>query len=201
LTSAQQQFTATLAAVQDAVHYAFRRRLRRQEYEEAMAEATAAAWSAWHGLVRKGRDPLAVGVHGIARNAVRSVKNRRRIGHRSGGRGAMDIYHPRAQKACGFKVISLDSGDEVTHDHPAEGGWREWLAADTTCTAAELAASRIDLESWVSRPPGRKRRIFEVLAEGHEGLAVARAVGCSPARVSQVRNELGADWDVFQGQS
>ena len=57
LTSAQQSFTATLSAVEDAVRFAFRRRLRHQEYEEALAEARAAAWSAWAGLVKQGQGP------------------------------------------------------------------------------------------------------------------------------------------------
>jgi hypothetical protein len=43
LTSAQAQFTATLHAVDDAAHYAFRRRLRDQDFEEKLAEARAAA--------------------------------------------------------------------------------------------------------------------------------------------------------------
>src|SRR3954447_14450550 len=50
LAAAQKQFTATLSAVEDAVHYAFHKRLRPQEYREALAEARAAAWHAWHGL-------------------------------------------------------------------------------------------------------------------------------------------------------
>ena len=98
LATAQEQFAATLPAVEDAVRFAFRKRLRPQEYEEALAEAKAAAWSAWHGLVAKGKDPREVGVHGIAQNAVRYVKNRRRIGNAHCGRGAMDVFHARAQK-------------------------------------------------------------------------------------------------------
>ena len=66
LASAQQSFAANLKAVEDAVRFAFRRRLRHQEYEEALAEARAAAWSAWAGLVKRGKDPVAVGAHGIA---------------------------------------------------------------------------------------------------------------------------------------
>ena len=201
LTTAQQQFTATLSAVEGAVHYAFRRRLRPQEYEEAMAEAKAAAWSAWHGLVKKGKDPVAVGVHGIATNAVRYVKNRRRIGNKSCGRGAMDVYHPRAQQASDFKVISLDSGDEVDPDRSFGGGWRGWLAEDNTCTPADQAAFHLDLEDWLSRLPTRKRRIAELLAAGHEGAVVARTVGVSPARVCQVRPELERSWGEFQGQA
>ena len=55
LVAAQEQFTATLSAVEDAVKFAFRRRLRPQEYEEALAEARAAAWrpgTAWSSGAR-----------------------------------------------------------------------------------------------------------------------------------------------------
>src|ERR687898_852708 len=113
LVAAQEQFTATLSAVEDAVKFAFRRRLRPQEYEEALAEARAAAWSAWHGLVTRGKDPVEVGVHGIAANAIRWVRARRKVGNTNCGRGAMDVLHPRAQAACGFTIVSLDSLDEV----------------------------------------------------------------------------------------
>ena len=89
LCVAQEQFTATLKAVEVAARFAFRRR-RRQDREEAVAEATAAAWSAWHGLIRKGKDPLAVGVTGIANNAIRYVRNGRRVGNTTCGRGAME---------------------------------------------------------------------------------------------------------------
>src|SRR4051794_2642752 len=98
LVAAQEQFTATLSAVEDAARFAFRR-LRPHEYEEKLAEARAAAWHAWHGLIGRGKDPVEVGVHGIATNAVRYVKNRRKLGCGTPGRG-MDVYHPKAQAKC-----------------------------------------------------------------------------------------------------
>src|SRR4051812_36642663 len=55
LTSAQEQFAATLSAVEEAVHYAFHKRLRPQEYEEKLAEVRAATWHAWAGLIRRGK--------------------------------------------------------------------------------------------------------------------------------------------------
>ena len=85
LCVAQEQFTAHLSAVEVAARYAFRRR-RRQDREEAVAEATAAAWSAWAGLLSRGKDPVEVGVHAIARNAVRYVKSGRKLGNPTCGR-------------------------------------------------------------------------------------------------------------------
>ncbi len=200
LSIAQEQFTATLSAVEDAVKFAFRRRLRPQEYEEALAEARAAAWSAWHGLVERGKDPVEVGVHGIAGNAVRNIRQGRRIGNRTCGRGVMDVYHPRAQAACGFTLVSLDS-DHVDAGDSAAGNWREWLSEDNKVTPADEAAFRLDFEGWLAVLPERKRRVAELLAEGHEGVVVARTVGVAPSRVTQLRSELAASWRAFQGQA
>src|SRR5207248_6585685 len=80
LTHVQDQFEAALPAIVAAAEFAFRHR-RRQDRAEAIAETQAAAWSAWHGLVRRGQDPLTVGVAGIAYNAIRNVLQGRRVGN------------------------------------------------------------------------------------------------------------------------
>jgi DNA-directed RNA polymerase specialized sigma24 family protein len=196
LTHAQQQFTATLSAIDNAARFAFRRRMRRQDYEEALAEARAAAWSAWHGLIRKGKDPLAIGVTGIANNAIRYVRNGRRIGNTSCGPGAMDVFR-KAQKARDFKVVSLDSNDQIIRGWLV-GTWKEWLARDHRVGPADTAAFRVDFAVWLTRLPGRKRQIAELLTEGHEPGLVACIVGVSPARVSQLRHELESSWRAFQ---
>src|SRR5206468_1962500 len=145
--------------------HAFRRR-RPQDREEAVAEARAAAYSAWLGLARRGKDPVAVGVSGIANNALRYVKNGRRVGNRHCGRGAMDVHHHRAQKRCGFRVVSLDSIDEFTGE-PIRGAWIEGLASDHRFSPADEACFRVDFEAWLAGLPARKRQVAELLALGH----------------------------------
>ena len=147
LIAAQQEFTVHLPAVEKAARWAFGRgrRLRRQDYEEVLAEVCAAAWSAWVGLLRRGKDPVQVGVHGIANNAVRYVRNGRRVANRSGGRGAMDVYHPEAQKDRGFRVINPDSLDETVDGSPP-GVWTN------SCTPADEACFRVDYAA-VARDP------------------------------------------------
>jgi hypothetical protein len=120
LAAAQQQFTAHLPAVVNATRYAYRRRrFKRHDYEDVLAEAIAACWNSWVGLIARGRDPLKVGVCGIANQAVRSVRNGRRIANRNGGRGKMDIFHRKAQKARGFRVFDSGGADEAVEaaDH------------------------------------------------------------------------------------
>ena len=193
LVAAQEKFTATLKAVEDAARYAFRRR-RRQDREEAVAEARAAAWSAWRGLIRKGKDPVEVGVTGIANNAVRNVRQGRRIGNRTCGRGAMDVQHPRVRRALGLRVVAFDelAGPQV-------GSWRDWLAEDNRVTPADQAIFHLDYQAWLAGLAEPKRRVAELLAEGHEPGLVARVLGVSPARVSQLRTELAGSWEKFQG--
>jgi DNA-directed RNA polymerase specialized sigma24 family protein len=193
---AQEQFTAHLSAVEDAARYAFRLR-RRQDREEAVAEATAAAWSAWHGLIGKGKDPLEVGVTGIANNAIRYVRNGRRVGNTSCGPGAMDVFR-KAQKARDFKVVSLDSNDQFIPGSLV-GTWKEWLACDHRVGPADAATFRLDFSAWLAGLPERKRRVAELLAEGHEGFVVARLVGIAQSRISQLRGELAENWQAFQG--
>jgi hypothetical protein len=193
LTHAQQQFTATLAAVDNAARFAFRGR-RRQDREEAVAEARAAAWSAWHGLIRKGKNPIEVGIHAIARHAIGYVKSGRKLGNPTSGRGARDVWHPRARRALGLRVVSFE---ELAG--PPPGSWREWLAEDNRVSPADQACFRLDFAAWLGGMPEKKRRVAELLAEGHEGVVVARLVGIAQSRVSQLRHELEATWRAFQG--
>ena len=196
LVAAQEQFTANLKAVEDAARYAFRRRCR-QDREEALAEARAAAWSAWAGLLRRGKNPVEVGVTGIANNAIRYVRNGRRVGNTTCGRGAMDVFR-KAQKARDIKVVSLDSNDQFVPGWLV-GTWKEWLACDNRVGPADEAAFRLDFTAWLASLPEKKRWVAELLAEGHEGHVVACLVGIAQSRVTQLRHELEASWRAFQG--
>ena len=151
MTIAHAQFEAALPAITNAARYAFRRR-RPQDRDEAVAEARACAWKAWHGLVERGKDPVVVGVSGIAGYAVRHVLNGRRIGHRGGGRGSMDVYHFKAQAACGFRVVGLD-GDAASEPGPGSDAWKDCLAFDNRVGPAEEAAFRIDFAAWLDGLP------------------------------------------------
>jgi hypothetical protein len=192
LNDAQREFTAQLPVVENAARYTFRRlKLRRQDFEEVLAEAIAACWSAWVGLIARGRDPLEVGVCGIANFAVRYVQSGRRIANRTCGRGAMDVYHPRAQKARGFQVIN--SSDDEPIDGPDAGVWTN------CCTPADEACFRVDFAAWLEALAPRRRLTAELLAAGHGTLEVAKEVGVTPAAISQARSWLHESWRRFQG--
>jgi DNA-directed RNA polymerase specialized sigma24 family protein len=196
--SAHRQFEAALPAIKQSARYALRR--RRHDRDDLLAEVIACAWKAWHGLVDRGRNPVVVGVTAIAAWAARHALKGRRIGNRGGGRGAMDIFHRRAQAIGSFRVDSYDSGPaSLTGSEP--GGWKDWLAADRRITPADEACFRLDFEDWLSRLPARRRQTAELLAQGHGTLEVARRVGVTPAAVSQARAWLARNWREFQGET
>jgi hypothetical protein len=201
LITAQQEFLTHLPAVENAAHWMFRHRLRlrRQDLEEALAETRAAAWSAWLGLLSRGKDPVQVGVHGIAGNAVRYVRNGRRVANRNGGgRSAMDVHNRKARAAGGYQIRSLD-GDGQPEGETA-GGWRDWIAGDHRCTPADQAVFRLDFAAWLAHLPERRRRTAELLSQGHATGEVAQALGISAAAVSQARAWLEASWRRFLGE-
>jgi hypothetical protein len=183
LIAAQREFTNHLAAVETAARFAFRRRfrMRRQDFEEALAETLAAAWSAWMGLIARGKNPVEVGVHGIANNAVRYVRNGRRVANRSAGRSVMDVHNRKS----GCTVQALD--DSAVGD-------RHWTPADE-------AIFRCDFTTWLAGLPQRRRITAELLAQGYGTLEVAQAVGVTPAAISQSRSWLERSWRKFEGES
>ena len=199
ISTAQRQFEAALPQIERVLRHQFRH-LPRTERVEAIADARAAAWHAWYGLVRRGQDPIAVGPTGIAVNACRYVRNGRRLGCGSPGRGAMDIYHPRAQRRCGFQLISLDAhtGRDVGADSDT---WREWLAESNRVTPADEACFRLDFSAWLAGLPERKRQMAELLVLGHETGVVAKMLGVTAPAVSLSRSWLAQSWNEFQGEA
>jgi hypothetical protein len=194
-----QQFQAALPRMDNAIRFQFRRWPRRWR-AEAIADARAAAWLAWRGLLARGRDPQAVGPTGIAYNACRYVKAGRRLGTGAGGRAAIDVYNPRARRRLGSQLISLDV---PPGQGPGRGPdtWRCWLAGDNRYTPADEAAFRLDFTAWLGALPPRKRRAAELLAEGYATGEVAALLGVTPGAVSQARTWLAGSWRRFQGEA
>ena len=185
-----QQFESLIPKIREAARFAFRA-LNASDRDEAVADVCAAAWSAWHGLIKRGKDPMEIGPYGILTNAIRYVRNGRRVGNPGSGRGRIDLWNHRAQKALGLRLVSLASAQE-------EGELRAWVANDYRSTPADHAAFLIDFEDWLGRLPERRRLSAEMLAQGFGTLEVAKQVGVSPGAISQSRTALEKNWKEFQ---
>ncbi len=199
LMAAQEQFEEALPDMDKILRHYFRS-WPPERRQELIADARAALWAAWHSLTRRGRDPVQLGITGIAARCCRYVRSGRKVGNRNHGRGCLDVLDHRARRRLGIEIISLDRHDETTTGAPV-GAWRQWLAESNFVTPADEAAFRVDFGRWLADLPDRKRMMAEMLAEGHETGAVARRVGVSPGRVSQVRLELEANWTQYQSQA
>lgn len=161
-------------------------RLDPEAREDAVAEVVANAFLSYTRLKDQGRAEIAT-AGSLARFGVRQYFAGRRVGSRL---NSHDLLSPYARRQNHFRVERLDRQDE-------RGGWREILVEDRNATPADLAASRIDVASWLEGLPQRIREIALQLAEGNSTSEVARQFRISAGRVSQVRKELARLWQEF----
>jgi hypothetical protein len=199
LATIQRQFTDHWPRIRNIAQYAFRRSPPQQR-EDAIAETCACAWKAWIGLARRGRDPIALGVTGLAWFAVRHTRRGRRVGNlRRGGRHGRDLCDPRVQQAGGLCIRSYEAGGRPPHCRSATS-WRAWLATDPRYGPADEAAFRVDFAQWLAALPARKQQLVALLAVGHPPGAVARLWRVGPSAISEQRAWLAHSWHRFQGE-
>ncbi len=189
-TCFHEQFEALLPKIKESARFAFRA-LNPADRDEAVADVCAAAWPAWHGLIKRGKNPLDVGPYGILTNAIRYVRNGRRVGNPGSGRGRMDPWHRKAQRRGGFKLVSLAAAQR-------DGDVKAWVANDHRSTPADHAAFLLDFQDWLGRLSERRRRSAELLSQGFGTVEVARQVGLTPAAITQARAALARNWSEFQ---
>ena len=182
-------FMALLPQIEECLRFAFRG-VPAHERDEAMAEAVANTAVAYARLYERGKLDVAF-ASSLADYAVKWYFAGRRIGTKL---NVNDISSPYAQRRRGFVVKSLDQ-------RAASGEWKETLIEDKTSGPAEIAAARLDVESWLAGMPRLKRDIAETLATGESTSATAKQFNLSAGRVSQVRGELAESWADYQGES
>ena len=105
----------------------------------------------------------------------------------------------RARRFAGQSVRSADSPTQRP-DKPQRSD--EIDPADLAkpgADPAKLAALRIDFAEWIEALPERPRRVALALASGEQTSELAKTLGCTSGRISQMRRELEAHWREFQG--
>lgn len=158
--------------------------------EELTAEAVALAFGMYRRLVARGLPDLAYPTP-LAAFACRQVASGRRL---AGALNVNDVGSLRCAHQCGVRVRSLSQPD------PTGGCWGELLVEDRTAGPADIAAVRIDFHAWLDSLPPRQRRLAVTLATGESTGRVAKLFRISAGRVSQLRRELHAAWQRFQGE-
>ncbi len=181
-------FLALLPAILRHARFAFAR-LKPEARAEAVQEVVANACQAYARLVELGRTDIAYAT-ALARYGVRQTRDNRKVGGRLNIRDVLSKY---CQSRKHLFVERLDKFD------PAENVWEEILVEDKHCGPAQVAASRIDFDSWLKSLPVRHRRIAQYLSLGNRTADAARKFKVSAGRVSQLRKELAQNWRRFIG--
>jgi hypothetical protein len=184
--AAQDQFLEMLPQIKQQALIAFRRH-QAEDREELTQEVIANAYVAFTRLVQLGRRDIAYATP-LAQYAVRQVRAGRRVGCRLNRR---DVMSPVNCHRCLLRLDQVDSTD---------ANWKEIVVEDRHATPAVTAAARLDLEQWFRLLPKRKRQLAKVLARGESTSTAAKQFGITPARVSQLRQELRQSWRQLQGE-
>jgi DNA-directed RNA polymerase specialized sigma24 family protein len=185
----RQRFVNMLPLIVSYVARAFRL-LRPEERDEAVQEAVAGAFTAYAGLVERGKENLAF-PSVLARFSAAQVRAGRRV---AGKLNIQDVSSVHCQRSKRIRLGRLDRFD------PVEGCWKEAIVEDLRTPVADQACFRIDLPAWLKTLPRRDRKIAEALSEGRSTTEVARRFGLTLGRVSQLRREFKRSWFAFHGE-
>jgi hypothetical protein len=184
------RFLALLPAIERHGRFYFRNLRCPHHKEEMLQEMQALAWRWFLRLIRRGKDPADF-PSALASFAARAVHNGRRLcGHEK----PRDVLSGSAQRRHGFRVDTLPG---VTT--PMTNPYDDALHDNTRTPPPDQAAFRCDFPAWRRTHSQRDRRIIDDLMAGDRTLDVARKHGITPARISQLRRALHADWSRFCG--
>jgi hypothetical protein len=178
-------FEIILPSIKRIASYAFRH-VRRWQRAELVADVVAAAYTAFVRLVERGLECL-IYPSALAKYAIRRVRIGRQVGQKQNINDVLSTY---AQRRRGFSVEQLPLAI-------ANRDWHE-LTADRRADPSEVAALRLDLQEWLCRLTHMKRKVALRMAIGDSNAEIARLLGLSSGRISQLRRELKVSWDTFQ---
>jgi hypothetical protein len=181
----REAFEALVPSIERIAAYAFRR-FPRWRRSDLIADVVATAYAAFVRLVNRGLKALAY-ASPLAKYAIRRVRTGREVGSQQTVRDALS---PLAQRHQGFSVLTLG-------ERPGEVGW-ERLAEGRKANPAEVASCRVDFATWLSRLTKFQRDVAMRLAVGDTTSEAAKHFGVSRPRISQLRQELLANWNAFQ---
>ena len=201
--SLQAAFLSILPRIELHARLYFRHLRCPQRYDDAVQETLALAWRWFVRLVERGKDPLTFPTV-LAAYAARAVRCGRRLCGQGGGK---DVLSALARQRHGFAVEGLPNSIRAAHEdrYGVAGGqrrqdaWEERLRDNTQTPVPDQAAFRLDFPAWLDSLTPRERRLVAEMANSERTLDLSQRFDVSPARISQLRRELHADWRRFLG--
>lgn len=158
--------------------------------DEAVQEVVANSFAAYRRLIERGKIGV-IAPKPLARFAIAQTRTGRHVG---GHLNCHDVSSRYCRNRQGLVLQSLEQVDAAT------GCWKQILVEDPSSTPADIVAIRVDFQSWLNTLSVRQRHIAELLSTGETTLAVAKLFRVTAGRVSQLRSELKAMWEAFQGE-
>ncbi len=166
--------------------------------EEAVAEATAAAFVNYDSARRRGKlhrlTPSTV-----AKYAVLHAKTGRHVG--GPDENTTDVMSRRAQAVRGFKCHSVYDKLEGRYDcmdDPTAPVWKLLLSDCGRDPVADLACFRVDWSNYLKQQHDRTRQAISMLAEGYKRCEVADRLGTTPPAVTQRMARAEREWERFE---
>ena len=201
--SLQAAFLSILPRIERHARVYFRGLRCPHRKDDAVAETVALTWRWFVRLVERGKDPLSFPTV-LAAYAARAVRCGRRLCGQGSGK---DVLSPLARQRHGFAVEGLPCSVRAAHEdrYGVAGGqrrqdaWEERLRDNTQTPVPEQVAFRLDFPAWLDSLTPRERRLVGEMANSERTLDLSQRFALSPARISQLRRELHADWRRFLG--
>jgi hypothetical protein len=173
--------------------------------EEAVAEAVAAAFTAYLALKACGKDPVRDFPTRMAVFAVLHVKSDRHVGSKSSSK---DVLSFKAQHKHGFQVEPLPGCTRrslhdlygAVHGQQELDTLEEQLQDNVQSPVPEQAAFRIDFPMFLETLSQRDREMVHFLALGNSGKETARRFKVSQGRVTQLRKRWCQEWHAMHGE-
>jgi hypothetical protein len=185
----QEQFVAMLPEIERLLKIAFRN-IPSEGRNDACEEGLFHCIWSYFQLYEQGRAEAAT-ASSLVWFAMLQVRRGRVAGCRSNGREVMSRY---AQIGHGFKVVPLQNHD------PDDDTWVNDVVESRNTSVLDQIAIRMDFRSWLKSLGRRTRRIALDLAKGFRTSEVSRKYSLTPSRISQLRRELQASWQLYQGE-
>jgi hypothetical protein len=195
------RFLSILPRIQAHAEIHFRHLRCPGRREDAVAEVVALAWMWFLRLTRQRKD-VAGFVSAVADFAVRHVRSGRKLCGQDRSKDAMSAV---AQRLHGFRVEPLTHPIRQGHDglfsdphgQDTRDAFEERLRDNTQTPVLDQVVFRLDFRDWLATLSGRNRQVVDDLMAGEGTGEVARKVGLSPGRVSQLRRQFEGGWAVF----
>ena len=157
---------------------------------DAIQEVIASAYVAYVRLVQRGKQQVAYATP-LAHYAVAQYRSGRRVGC------SLNIDDISSQHCQQHRQVVVERVYQPSDD----GNWKELLVEDRRSTPADIAATRLDFRAWLRQLDRPRRAAARLLAGGIATSEAAKKLRLTPARISQLRRELMANWEAFQGEA